>query len=317
MSHPNGLIPSNLLTSIGDGHTLEARAARSWMALVAAAKRAGHSLTLTDSYRPRSVQESIFFQRYIPQATGGGFYGDAKTYNNIRYVRKAGTASAATPGTSLHGSGFAVDIAGINAGFGNAPSSAYQWLAKNAGAYGWANPAWAKTKNFWEPWHWEYNAATDTKPTPPTPAGEIDETTMRRIHIQTTAKRKPQAIKKNVWTTIQINDKNDVSLLTIPGVCDAQLQLALKGVPKGREVQVRFVLAATEPNGSKGKVTTRYPITELIGTDGGTFGNVTQKGVLPKPGKGQASIRLRAQILVFNDGITITSAQARTDVYPS
>lgn len=153
------------------------------------------------------------------------------------------------------------------------------------------------------------------KPAPTTPAGEIDETTMRRIHIQTTSKRKPQAIKKNVWTTIQINDKNDVSLLTTPGTFDAQLQLALKGVPKGSEVQVRFVLATTEPNGSKGKVSTKYPTMEIIGTNGGTFGNVTQKGVLPKPNP--KSIRLRAQILVFNDGVTITSAQARTDVFPS
>lgn len=161
MAYANGLIPSQALVSIGGGQALELNAARSWVALTAAAKKAGFTFVLTDSYRPRSVQERIFFQRYVQQNVGGGAYGDVRMYQGKRYVRKAGYASAATPGTSNHGTGTAIDIAGINAGFGNTPTNAYQWLAKHASAYGWTNPAWAKTRNFWEPWHWEYDKAQD------------------------------------------------------------------------------------------------------------------------------------------------------------
>ncbi len=167
MAYANGLIPAKALVSIGQGQALELGAAISWLKLAQAALTAGHSLRLTDSYRPRSVQERIFLQRYARQSSGGGFYGDVRHYNGVRYVRKRGTASASVPGTSNHGSGLAVDITGINAGYGNRPTDAYRWLSNNASAYGWTNPAWAKTRNFWEPWHWEYNPSHDTKPTPP------------------------------------------------------------------------------------------------------------------------------------------------------
>jgi len=56
---------------------------------------------------------------------------------------------AARPGFSNHQSGIAVDIE--TGGFG---SRIYQWLAVNAGAYGYVNTGASFSQK--EPWHWEY-----------------------------------------------------------------------------------------------------------------------------------------------------------------
>ncbi|WP_228373651.1 M15 family metallopeptidase [Demequina soli] len=57
---------------------------------------------------------------------------------------------AATPGTSMHGLGLAVDFCRTHAS-----GVYYAWLSRNAGTYGFWNPDWAKTTKY-EPWHWEY-----------------------------------------------------------------------------------------------------------------------------------------------------------------
>ncbi len=83
----------------------------------------GRSLCIADSYRSISAQ-------YSTKATRG-------------YL-------AATPGTSMHGLGLAVDFCRSDA------SGVYlSWLKRNAATYGFWNPDWAKTSKY-EPWHWEY-----------------------------------------------------------------------------------------------------------------------------------------------------------------
>ncbi|MFV2143943.1 MULTISPECIES: M15 family metallopeptidase [Isoptericola] len=63
---------------------------------------------------------------------------------------------AATPGTSNHGWGLAVDIC---------PESyagdRWAWLAEHGPAAGWTNPAWARQGGAgpYEPWHWEFSPA--------------------------------------------------------------------------------------------------------------------------------------------------------------
>lgn len=68
----------------------------------------------------------------------------------------AGGPGLAMPaGRSIHGEGRALDIS--TAGLGYA-SSTYKWLAKNAAAYGWFQPAEYREGGRWpEPWHWEYD----------------------------------------------------------------------------------------------------------------------------------------------------------------
>lgn len=137
------------------GHRLRADAAAAWARLVAAY---GQQIRITDSYRPYEVQERIFRQRYAPQRSGGGSYGDVRYWKGVRYVRKPGTAAAAVPGTSNHGWGLALDLAdGVNRGSG----PVWDWLQANAAHYGWYNPAWAKHPRTYEPWHWEYNPGLD------------------------------------------------------------------------------------------------------------------------------------------------------------
>jgi hypothetical protein len=112
------------------GHYLRADAAVALAELnVAYRKQFGTSISITDSYRSYRQQVSV-------------------------RARKPGLA--ARPGTSQHGWGLAVDLAG---GVQNADVH-YRWLRANAPKFGWDNPAWARSGGAgpYEPWHWEYVA---------------------------------------------------------------------------------------------------------------------------------------------------------------
>lgn len=61
------------------------------------------------AYRPFAQQEQLFFSRYVK---GGG--ASTKTYKGVVYHLKPGMAMAATPGTSGHGWGLAVDYMNAN-----------------------------------------------------------------------------------------------------------------------------------------------------------------------------------------------------------
>lgn len=63
---------------------------------------------------------------------------------------KAGKGNlAAVPGTSVHGTGRAADLA-----VGSTNSAQFRWLVKNAYRFGWS---WTgRTFSQVEPWHWEY-----------------------------------------------------------------------------------------------------------------------------------------------------------------
>lgn len=144
------------------GQQLDARAAASWDRLWdAVVSTYAWPMEITDSYRPRSVQEDIFLDRYRTQATGSGPFNDVRHYNGRRYVRVQGYA-AAIPGTSNHGWGRAVDVADMG-GFSN---SRYRALSALAPYYGWSNAA---GRRIGEWWHWEYTYANDAsaRRTPP------------------------------------------------------------------------------------------------------------------------------------------------------
>jgi D-alanyl-D-alanine carboxypeptidase len=125
----NGGVPAADLCTLWDGkHRLRSDAA------VALAKvnlayhaRFGHDMCISDAYRTLA-------QQYAVKAARGGF--------------------AATPGTSEHGWGLAVDLCdGVSSG-----RTTYWWLRNNAPAYGWDNPDWARAGGSGphENWHWEY-----------------------------------------------------------------------------------------------------------------------------------------------------------------
>ncbi len=128
--YPNGFLPDSALCPLwqAPGQKLRADAAASFnrMSQFHAAS-AGGPLCVTDSYRSYGEQVSV-------------------------YERKPGLA--ATPGTSEHGWGKAVDFCGGVQRYG---SDGYQWMKANAGRFGFFHPSWAEPGGGRpEPWHWEY-----------------------------------------------------------------------------------------------------------------------------------------------------------------
>lgn len=128
--YANGRLPASVLCapSFDASALLRCDAAEAIDAMDAAFTQAfGHHLTLNDSYRSYAAQ--------------------------VQCTRTRGWLCA-TPGTSNHGLGIAVDIGDA----GSYGTAAYAWLTAHGPAYGWHNPAWALpggSKH--EPWHWEYS----------------------------------------------------------------------------------------------------------------------------------------------------------------
>src|SRR5665647_1269602 len=150
----NGRFPDSLLAYLGwpeaDHLRLVPAAAASITRLAAAFEAAfGKPLYLSDAYRTYAVQVTL-------KVIKGKF--------------------AATPGTSNHGLGLAVDAASrVNVD----GSAEHRWMEMHAPAYGWVNPTWAvdwiSANGQHEPWHWEYKSALDTPATPTAPLSEEDD----------------------------------------------------------------------------------------------------------------------------------------------
>ncbi|QNN50539.1 D-alanyl-D-alanine carboxypeptidase family protein [Phycicoccus endophyticus] len=128
--YPNGEYPDSALCPLWEapGQRLAPRAAAAFDAMSRAyAAQTGTPLCVTDSYRSYPDQVAV-------KASRGRW--------------------AATPGTSRHGLGRAVDLCGGVEDFG---SAAHLWLRTNAPLYGWFHPSWAEPDgSLPEPWHWEY-----------------------------------------------------------------------------------------------------------------------------------------------------------------
>ena len=128
--YPNGLIPSSGLCPLwgAPGERLAPNAAAAFTALSKAyAAQTGVPLCVTDSYRSLAEQISV-------KVTHGRF--------------------AATPGTSRHGLGRALDLCG---GVQDFSSPAHRWMRQNGPLFGWFHPSWAAAGgSLPEPWHFEY-----------------------------------------------------------------------------------------------------------------------------------------------------------------
>lgn len=126
----NGQLPKPLLCTLWDkDFSLRADAAVAFAKLnVAYNQKFGHNICIVDAYR--TLQE-----QYTIKRLRGGY--------------------AATPGTSEHGWGLAVDLCG-GSSLGGTPT--YTWLRANAPLFGWDNPEWARPGGSGptEQWHWEF-----------------------------------------------------------------------------------------------------------------------------------------------------------------
>lgn len=145
------LIPqSKSITTSGDQYI----AAIALPFLLAAAlvfyARTGVALFVAEGYRPYQRQVDLFTARYKRRT---GYVGGAVFWDGSWWTKKAGQSTAAVPGTSIHGLGFAVDIwSGIDSSFQSAHH--LLWVSV-ASALGWLNTG----MNFDEPWHQEWAQA--------------------------------------------------------------------------------------------------------------------------------------------------------------
>jgi hypothetical protein len=131
-------------------------AAASWDAMVAAAAADGIDLRPTsaaDTFRPLSVQQNIFKDRYRETDQGNG----SRKCNGKTWFLRKGEATAACPGTSNHGKGEAVDFQRPN-------KQVLPWMEQHAKAFGWQ---WELSS---EEWHVHYLLGDASPPNlPPTP----------------------------------------------------------------------------------------------------------------------------------------------------
>ncbi|MFC4562583.1 D-alanyl-D-alanine carboxypeptidase family protein [Nocardiopsis mangrovi] len=125
--YANGRIPDSALCPLPQtGERLRADAAAAFIELDGAFRsRFGRPMCVADSYRPLHEQ--------------------------VRLFREMAAGMAASPGTSTHGLGIAVDLCG---GVNVHGSAEYVWMMAHGPRHDWHNPAWAQ--NGFEPWHWEY-----------------------------------------------------------------------------------------------------------------------------------------------------------------
>lgn len=118
----NGKVPAAALSELQGlpGHRLWAPAARSFEAMRSAAAVDGVTIGMTDSYRDFDTQVDLVRRK--------GLYSQG--------------GLAATPGTSNHGWGIAVDL--------KLDSTAQAWMRANGSRYGFVEDVPR------EPWHWTY-----------------------------------------------------------------------------------------------------------------------------------------------------------------
>lgn len=141
---PGKLAPA-LLKPIPQGGKLHHLAANAWNAMHAQAMADGiKELAPTsagDTYRSYDLQKTGFLSRYVLEDTGTG---KTRKFEGKTWYLKKGMAPMATPGSSRHNLGLAVDIA-------NANGKKFEWLCANAPKFGWSLEVMPE-----EPWHWFY-----------------------------------------------------------------------------------------------------------------------------------------------------------------
>jgi hypothetical protein len=145
--YENGRLPNQALGTVSGRLGRECSLAKvgganlAWSALTEAAANEGVKVEGGYCYRTLEAQAAAWNGRhcYIPGNCDGDPY-----------------PPTATPGTSMHGWGLAVDVLGAT-GLLTCSSQAHLWLQMRAPRFGWVHPEWARCGQAGtEPWHWEY-----------------------------------------------------------------------------------------------------------------------------------------------------------------
>lgn len=144
---PDGYQPNAV--DLGNGYSLNKRAANAYTDMWNAAAKDGISLWLVSAYRTTEKQQSNFDAK-VQEFKNKGL-NDQEAY--------AATAKIiAVPGTSEHSLGLAVDVNSLEQSFEN--TKAYQWLVENCANYGFVlrypKDKEEITEIIFEPWHYRY-----------------------------------------------------------------------------------------------------------------------------------------------------------------
>ena len=149
---PNGKLKTKQLKKLKCGGELYLTAATSFNLMWAAAKKDGITLTNQGDYRPYERQLAMFYARYSktdkgrkPQVT--------RRFERETWYLKPGQSPSATPGTSNHGYGLAIDL-------DTRQAKVFDWLRANAPTYGFYLQGKPTKKDGtpnpeYEPWHWQ------------------------------------------------------------------------------------------------------------------------------------------------------------------
>jgi GH25 family lysozyme M1 (1,4-beta-N-acetylmuramidase) len=154
---------------------------------------------------------------------------------------------------------------------------------------------------------------TPTPPKPdPTPATETAVPRLRDPHhITTPATIKPQKLDNGKWTPVKMGEgfALNPNLGVTPCLFQYDAWLYLKGLTPGKQVQVRTWTSKAAGTHAvtdvEGTFTGRSGVHEAIATDGITAVHWSGTSQMLKRGE-----YLRVEVLVFQDGVTVTKAQS-------
>lgn len=124
-------------------------------------------------------------------------------------------------------------------------------------------------------------------------------------------RQKDLKLPQRKWKTIPADDEGNTSILFDLEPGDGAMvnaHIALKGLPPGANAQVRFYTVSYKAGTKTRRLWTHY-MDEIVGTAGITYANLSfLRRNTSKAAKGR-SIRIRAEIRVFDAGVTLTRAQ--------
>ena len=155
----NGKLPAGLLRRIAPSGQMHHYAATSWSMLRELAAKEGLDLAHVGDYRPYTQQVALFMSRMKPFPDAKKTVQVTRVFNGEKWYLHTG-APVATPGTSNHGWGLAIDAAlKTKAGVVTISSkpkgvkrSGLEFLLAEAPSLGWS---WEVQS---EPWHIRYVA---------------------------------------------------------------------------------------------------------------------------------------------------------------
>lgn len=149
LGYANGRLPDDAfrVVSTHGGYLCQVAevggAVDSWLSMVSAARLDGVDIEGGWCYRTFERQVELWTSRqcFIAGMCDGDPY-----------------PPTATPGTSNHGWGLAVDVWGANNSTLTCASTEFGWMKVNAARFGWSHPGWASCgQPGQEPWHWEFS----------------------------------------------------------------------------------------------------------------------------------------------------------------